>query len=85
MIKFKEVSYKKFIEIFCKGTVYFYNDYEDIVYKGVAGNEKERTRYFAKIVGRRDEEFEVFTETSNCLMEAMMQPLIITKEDYDRA
>ncbi len=83
MIKGTEVRESVLRELLRKETVYFYNDYEDIVYKGYV--EEGVDRYFAKKVGAKREEYEVFTKDSNCLMAAIMQPLIITKEDYDRA
>ncbi|MFA7082164.1 MAG: hypothetical protein WC135_06070 [Bacteroidales bacterium] len=84
MIEYKEVSYDEYVELAGKGTVYFYNDFEDIVYKRVKG-EDGITRFFAKLRGLGEPEFEVFKEESDCLMDAIMQPQIISKEDYDRA
>lgn len=79
-MKGKLISSDKFVELLRKGEVYLYNDFDNIVYRAfVDGN---RTRYFAKKIGRDPGEYEVFTKTSNVLMDTLQQPLLITKEEY---
>lgn len=82
MIHGTEIGRKEFLNLLRKGSVHFYNDYEDIVYKAIIDGGK--VRYFAKIIGR-GREYEVFTKTSNVLMDTLQQIILITEEDYNKA
>lgn len=81
-MKGKEIHPNKFVELLRKGEVYLYNDFDDIVYRAYIDGDK--VRYFAKKMFT-GQEYEVFTETSNVLMDTLEQPILITKEDYNRA
>ena len=82
MIHGREIGFEEYVNLLRKGSVHFYNDYEDIVYKAIIDGGK--VRYFAKIIGR-GREYEVFKETSNVLMDTLQQIILITEEDYNKA
>lgn len=82
MIHGRGIKVKEFFELLSKGSVHFYNDFEDIVYK--ATMDCGKVRYFAKKIGR-GQEYEVFTETSNVLMDTLQQIVLITEDDYNKA
>ncbi len=82
MIHGRGIKVKEFFELLRKGSVHFYNDFEDIVYK--ASMDGGKVRFFAKIIGE-GREYEVFTETSNVLMDTLQQIVLITEDDYNKA
>ena len=82
MIHGIEIEDEEFLDLLHKGSVHFYNDFEDIVYKATLDG--KNIRYFAKKIGRW-QEYEVFTETSNVLMDTLQQIILITEEDYNKA
>lgn len=84
MIHGREIDKEEFLDLLRKGSVHFYNDYEDIVYKAIIDINVGKVRYFAKIIGR-GQEYEVFKETSNVLMDTLQQIILITEEDYNNA
>lgn len=84
MIHGREIDFEEYVNLLRKGSVHFYNDYEDIVYKAIIDIKAEKVRYFAKKIGR-GQEYEVFKETSNVLMDTLQQIILITEEDYNKA
>ena len=81
MIHGIEIDDEKFLDLLHRGSVHFYNDFEDIVYRATLDG--KNIRYFAKIIGI-GHEYEVFTETSNVLMDALQQIILITEDDYNK-
>lgn len=82
MIHGREIDFEEYVNLLRKGSVHFYNDYEDIVYKAIIDINAGRVRYFAKKIGR-GREYEVFKETSNmggnsgaCLVEVASSRVI---------
>ncbi|MDD4685623.1 MAG: hypothetical protein PHD45_10375 [Bacteroidales bacterium] len=84
MIHGREIDFEEYVNLLRKGSVHFYNDYEDIVYKAIIDINAGKVRYFAKKIGR-GREYEVFKETSNVLMDTLQQIILITEEDYNKA
>jgi plasmid rolling circle replication initiator protein Rep len=74
-----------FEESFSKGVpIYWWYDYEDAVFRSEIGNGK--VRYFVKYARGNSDEFELFTQTSNVLMDSIsdLNKVLITKSDYEQ-
>ncbi len=77
----KKISSNKIFELIFKEKVaYLYYEFEDAVIRASVGKDGKAT-YFVKFKG--DEEFKAHKE-SNLVAEALLAPVLISKEDYDK-
>lgn len=72
-----------FEESFSKGVpIYWWYAYEDAVFR--SDFEIDQVRYFVKYAWNEGKEFELYTKSSNVLMDSIsdLDKVLITKDDY---